>query len=144
MDAADPGAPPPEGEPWEPLRLGELPPAPDFPLDALPSEFARFVTEAAGGVGCNPGMVAGPVVATAGDLIGRSASLRLGPNWFAHPCVFLANVAHPGRQEPVPRLPTAPRPGNRLVRFSDAGKAEFDRLHDAHVDEVNGTTSPTP
>src|SRR5258705_352657 len=80
--AADPDAPPPEGEPWEPLRLGELPPVLDFPLDVLPPDVARIVTEAARSVGCDPGMVAGPVLATAGGLIGRSASLQMGSNHF--------------------------------------------------------------
>src|SRR5262249_616492 len=34
--AAEPGSPPPTGAPWETLRLGELPPVPDFPADVLP------------------------------------------------------------------------------------------------------------
>src|SRR5262249_19839603 len=94
--AADPDAPPPEGEPWEPLRLGELPPVPAFPLPGLPEDAAGLVVEAGRAVGCDPGMVAGPVLATAGGLIGRSASLLMGANHFAHACVFQANVALPG------------------------------------------------
>ena len=94
--AADPDAPAPEGEPWEPLRLGELPPVPDFPIDVFPEDVARLVVEAARAVGCDRGMVAGPVLATAGGLIGRSAALLMGANHFAHPCLFQANVALPG------------------------------------------------
>lgn len=87
---------PPEPEPWPPLRLGELPPVPDFPLGVLPDDVSRLASEAAGAVGCNPGMVAAPMLATAAGLIGRSASLLLGANWFAQPCLFQVNVALPG------------------------------------------------
>ena len=110
---------PDEPEPWQPIRLGELPSVPSFPLDVLPEDIAQFVTEAAGAVGCDPGLVAGPLLATAGGLIGRSASLQLGSNWFAQPCLFQASVALPGDgKSPCLDYATAP------VRDIDRGLAE--------------------
>jgi hypothetical protein len=103
------GEAPPEPEPWAPLRLGELPPVPDFPLDVFPPDVARLVTEASRAVGCDPGMVAGPVLATAGGLIGRSASLLLGSNWFAGSCLFVGVVALPGDgKSPATEYATGP------------------------------------
>jgi hypothetical protein len=87
---------PPEPEPWKPLRLGELPPVPDFPLDVLPEPVERLVVEAATSIGCDPAMVAGHVIPTAGGLIGRSASLLQGTNRFDHATVNLAVIAQPG------------------------------------------------
>jgi hypothetical protein len=81
---------------WPPLRLGPLPPVASFPEGVLPDPVICLAREAARAVGCDVGMAAGPILAVAGGLIGRSASLLLGSNWFASACLFLANVALPG------------------------------------------------
>ena len=123
MAKANLDGPPPDGEAWEPLRLGELPPVPDFPLQVLPEDVARIVTEAAAAVGCDPGMVAGPVLATAAGLIGRSASLLMGANRFSSPCLYHANVALPGDGK-SPALEYAAAPSDEF----EAALAEAFRL----------------
>ncbi|MFO0954423.1 MAG: DUF3987 domain-containing protein [Isosphaeraceae bacterium] len=148
--AADPDVPPPtEGEPWSTLRLGEMPAVPDFPLDVLPDPVARFVEEAASAVGCDPGMVAGPLMATAGGLIGRSASLCLGNHHFAQACVFLANVGLPGDGK-TPALEYAVDPVREIDRElaqEFAADKEVYRL-DLEAYElarrVKGDTTPRP
>jgi hypothetical protein len=125
---------PDEPEPWAPLRLGELPPVPDFPLDVFPPDVADFVTEAAGAVGCDPGLVAGPVLATAGGLIGRSASLLLGSNWFAHAGIFQATVAQPGDgKTPAQYYATAPV-RDIAGELADGFAAEKTTYHEARRD----------
>lgn len=99
VSRADPeSSPPAVGEPdeWPPLRLGMLPPVDPFPLDVFPDPVMRIALEASTAVGCDVGMVACPLLGIAAGLIGRSASLLLGSNWFASSSLFLANVALPG------------------------------------------------
>jgi hypothetical protein len=131
--SADPDAPAPEeGDEWPPLRLGTLPPVDPFPLDVLPDPVARFAADAARAVGCDVGLVAGPVLAIASGLIGRSTSLQLGDNWFASPCIFLANVAMPGDGK-SPCLRYAMEP----VRRIDLELAEeFANLKEAYQEKL--------
>jgi hypothetical protein len=130
--AADPSAPAPEGEPWPPLRLGELPGAPAFPLDVLPPDLQRLATEGARAVGCDPGMVAGPMIATAGGLIGRSVTLQLGSNRFVQPTVFHTNVALPGEgKSPAVDYATAP-----ATDFERTLAAEFDGLKEDYLEKL--------
>jgi hypothetical protein len=78
------------------LGLGHIIPACPFPIDALPNPAARLAEEAAGAIGCDPGMVAGPMLAVAGGLIGRSASLQMVANRFVSACILQATIAMPG------------------------------------------------
>jgi hypothetical protein len=141
-------AEPPEPEPWGPLRLGELPPAPDFPLDVLPDDAARLAHEASGAIGCDPGLVAGPVLATAGGLIGRSASLLQGSNWFASACLFQANVALPGDgKTPAVGYATDPVLGfdRALADAFEREKADYrERLEAYERDKKKPGVGPRP
>lgn len=148
---ANPDEPPPDKEPWPPLRLGELPPVPDFPLDVLPVDTARLASEAAGAVGCDPGLVAGPILATAGGLVGRSVSLQLGSNWFAQPCVFQVNVALPGDgKTPGQEYATAPvREIDRLLAqafevYKEAHRAAVDEYEQAKKQKGTAASKPKP
>jgi hypothetical protein len=147
----DPDSPPPEGEPWPPLRLGELPAVPEFPVEVLPDPLARLVAEAAGSVGCDPGMVAGPALAIAGGLIGRSASLLLGANWFAGACAFQINIGFPGDGK-SPALDYAAGPVYDIDReLAEAFRADkqayldaMQRLNEAKRRKEVGGARPDP
>jgi hypothetical protein len=95
---------------WPALRLGKLPPVPEFPLEVLPpvvQELVIAAAEAAGGV--DPGMVAAPLLVVGAGMIGRSASLRYKDNYFYSACLYHANVAVSGLgKSPVTRCVAAP------------------------------------
>jgi hypothetical protein len=116
---------------WPPLRLGPLPPVASFPEGILPDPVICLAREAARAVGCDVGMAAGPILTVAGGLIGRSASLLLGSNWFASACLFLANVALPGDGK-SPCLEYATSPIGALDReLADEFEVEKQTYRDA-------------
>jgi len=117
---------------WPMLRLGVLPPAPAFPLDVLPDAAARLATEAAASIGCDPGIVAGPMLAAAGGLIGQSARLMLEANRFAGACLFQCNVGLPGDGK-TPALMYATDPLVAIERDLDA---DFQRRKREYLDQV--------
>jgi hypothetical protein len=85
---------------WPALRLGKLPDVPDFPLEVLPDVLQQLVIDASNAAnGVDPGMIASSTIAISGGLIGRSAALRMGDNWFSSACVFHANVLWPGNSK---------------------------------------------
>ena len=60
-------------------------------------------------------MAAGPALAIAGAVIGRTAHLALAPNWFASACLFHANLALPGDGK-SPCLDYMMKPVTRIER----------------------------
>ena len=99
--AIDPEAEAPEADPveagggWGPLRMGGLPAVEPFPVDVFPESVRRLVVEASAAIGCDPDLVALPVLAVAGGVIGRSASLRLKDNYFVTGCIYAAAIGPP-------------------------------------------------
>src|SRR5258708_39932059 len=61
---------------WPALRVGELPEGRAFPLELLPETAARLAREGAVALGCDPGLIAGPTLALAAGLIGKSVRLE--------------------------------------------------------------------
>jgi hypothetical protein len=86
---------PPGPPPWPPLRSAELPAVEPFPIDVLPPPAARLVREGAAAIGCPPDFLGVPALVIAAGAIGRSASLRLRPNYFASTMLFAACVGPP-------------------------------------------------
>jgi hypothetical protein len=84
-----------EGD-WPVLRMGEPPPVQEFPLDVLPDSAARLAEEAAAAIGCSRDILAAPILAIAGGLIGGSASLRVDSNHFASAIIYAAAIGLPG------------------------------------------------
>ena len=68
---------------WPPMELGESAPVEPFPVDVFPARVADFVRAASESIGCPADFVALPVLVVAGAAIGRSAALRLKPDYFA-------------------------------------------------------------
>jgi len=133
---------------WPPLRLGVLPPAPPFPLDVLPEAAGRLAIEAAASIGCDPGIVAGPMLAAAGGLIGQSARLMLEANRFAGACLFQCNVGLPGDGK-TPALMYATDPLIAIERDLDADfqsrKRDYlDKVQKKKGGEEPATPPPVP
>jgi len=85
---------------WEmPLPLEEaLPAAPEFPLHALPPEVRAYVLEASQALGAPPDMVAMPLLAGIGAMVGDRVKLRLqkGDGYSAFGGLWVAIIAEPG------------------------------------------------
>ena len=113
--AINPDDPAPEDESWgQPLSF-KLPPIDPFPLSVLPAPVARLVVDGAKAIGCAPDFLALPVLAAAGAAVGRSASLRLKPGYFAAASVFAACIGQPGDG----KSPAVNAVVNPLVRFNE-------------------------
>jgi hypothetical protein len=99
---ANPMGPPPDPEAdaepddgWGPVRFRTLPPVEPFPVDVLPPLVAELAIETARAIGCArdfPGMV---MLAVAAGAIGRSVSLRLKPNYFVGPSLYVGCIGPP-------------------------------------------------
>jgi hypothetical protein len=90
---------------WPALRLGKLPPVPDFPLEVLPPvlrELSLTSSRAAGGV--DPGMIASALLVVAGGMIGRSLQLCYSESYYVSACLYHGNIARSGHSKsPVTR-----------------------------------------
>jgi hypothetical protein len=67
-----------------------------FPLDVLPSEVRRYVEETASSVPVPPEMVALPLIAMTGALIGNRAYIHLKRGWAEYGGLYMMVVAGPG------------------------------------------------
>jgi hypothetical protein len=74
----------------------ELPGPPPFPIDVLPPVVRRYVEECAQSVPVPPEMVAVPLLAMVGGLIGNRVSLRLKRGWQEYASLYSLVVAGPG------------------------------------------------
>ncbi len=103
----DPHGPPPDPDPdppdgsidpadgWEPVRLGELPPAEPFPMDVLPLPARHLAEAAAESISCPVDFPAVAILAAASGIIGRSAWLLIKPGHFASASLYAALVGGP-------------------------------------------------
>ncbi len=66
-----------------------------FPLEVLPSELRRFVTEGADSLCCPPDYLAIPMLCSAAAAIGASRALKLTPDWWVFSSLYAAVVAPP-------------------------------------------------
>jgi len=132
--AADPAGEAPDapeaGDGWGPLRLVERPPVVPFPVDVFPEPVRRLVFQGAEAIGCPPDFLALAVLAVAGGVIGRSASLKLKDNYFATGCVFAAIIGPPSDGK-SPALKMVAEPVRRIdedlaAEWAEA-KARYDR-----------------
>ena len=87
--------------------------APPFPMDVLPPGIAAYIADAARSLSCPPEMVAGPMLALAGGLIGNRLNIELKSSWSEYPTLFLAVVAPPGSAK-TPALNAAQWPVDAL------------------------------
>ncbi|MEM7518833.1 MAG: DUF3987 domain-containing protein, partial [Planctomycetota bacterium] len=89
---------------WQPL-----------PLDALPPGLRRYVEESAAAIGCDPALVAGPLLAATAGAIGNSCVVELKEGW-TEPCVLW-------------QMPVADSSGMKTPAFDAA--LRFAREHEA-------------
>jgi hypothetical protein len=114
-----------------------------FPVDVLPVSVANLAIEASTAIGCDVGMVAAPMLAIAGGLIGRSVSLHIGPNWFASASIFLADVALPGDGK-SPSLKYASTPVFRIERGLDEEFQQAKREYTEKLKNLSSGEKPSP
>ena len=67
-----------------------------YPIDALPTDVRDFVSMGAKSIGCDPVMVAAPLLAYLGGMIGNGQCLELKQGWKEYPVLWMAVVAPPG------------------------------------------------
>jgi hypothetical protein len=96
-------------EEWQPFRLEEMPDAPAFPIDALPSPLRSYAIELASALGAPLSFVGPAMLAVASAAIGQSARLRVRETWYGSTLLNVILVAKPGRSKsPVGRNVVAP------------------------------------
>jgi hypothetical protein len=78
----------PKHEPVEPYR--------PFPVDVLPPVVARFISEGAEALGCDPAFIALPLLAELASAIGNSRRIRLKRSWTEPPVLWCVMVADSG------------------------------------------------
>lgn len=67
-----------------------------FPLDALPDRLARYVSEMATALGCDPAYVVLPALAVVTASIGTSRVVELKSTWREYPIIWCAVIARSG------------------------------------------------
>lgn len=98
-----PDSPPVVAMPWpQPVALGEMPDAPCFPVDALPSALRRVVREAADAFACPLDFVGVPLLSLAGGAIGNARHLSIKRTHTQPPMIWSAIVGRPGTAKTPP------------------------------------------
>lgn len=67
-----------------------------FPVDQLPPVLARFVSEGAQAICCDPSYIALPLLVSLGAIIGDTRRLKLKESWMVPPIIWAANVGRSG------------------------------------------------
>lgn len=67
-----------------------------FPIDALPAPLSRFVSEAAGSIGCEASMVALPLLASLAAAVGNARCCEVKPDWTEPSIVWAVIVGESG------------------------------------------------
>lgn len=88
---------------WLKIPLGGVPNKPeailpwrDFPVELLPEPFRSFVDVGAKAIGCDPGYIALPALATAAAAIGTTRCIRLKRSWEEPVMVWALTVGRSG------------------------------------------------
>ncbi len=92
-----------------------------FPMDALPSVLAEFIAEKSASMGCDPAMVALPVLATTAAAIGLRRSIELKEGWI-EPSIIWAFVVAPSGTLKTPAFKAAIKP---LLDLQSEACAEY-------------------
>ncbi len=113
------------------------PPAPEFPLDALPVSVRRFCMEAARYLSAPVDFVAVPTLGVLGSAIGNSRHIQPKAGWTEPPAFYAATVADPGDSK-TPGLSLAMDPAKKAQTRAKAeyeiAKGEYERqLNDREI-----------
>lgn len=90
-----------------------LDPIAEFPVDVLPPDVQNVVVNAARSIRVPVAMVAAPLLAFAGSVIGNQVSLAISDGWIERPVLWIALVAPTGTGK-SPAIAAARRPLDRL------------------------------
>jgi len=103
----------PPAEPDLPEDEPDIEGAPEFDLGILPGPFATYIDSQAKAIGVPVEMIAMPMVAYFGSLIGNRLSIRMKAGWVQYPSLFVGIVAPPGAAK-SPAINAARWPLDRL------------------------------
>ncbi len=67
-----------------------------FPADALPETVGNYVMEAAGAIGCDPALVALPLLSALAGAVGTTTRIELKPGWWEPSVIWTAIVGDSG------------------------------------------------
>ena len=113
------------GRPAEP----PLPHKP-FPVDVLPRELRRFVTEAANSIPCDPSYVALAALCVCASAIGAAQSIRLKEGWIERSILWGTIIGESGTaKSPVLDRVTRPLHNIQHELFEERGPATGDNVH---------------
>lgn len=102
-------------DPYSATLPKELPPAPRFPVDALPMQCKKLADEAAKAIGCPVDFVAGPMLAVLTSSIGASRSAEIKRGW-REPSVFWLAIVGESGDKKTPGFGVAMRPLEAIQR----------------------------
>ncbi len=106
----------------------KLPPATEFPTDAMPKACRALVREAAAAIGCPPEFVAVPMLAVLGAAIGNSRTVKLKAGWEEGAAIYAAVIADPGEKK-TPALKVALEPA---IKIQAALRETYRKKADEH------------
>jgi hypothetical protein len=115
-----------------------LPPAPEFPIHALPPAIRDYVEASARSINVPVEMVAVPIIAVAGALMGNRYHLALKTDYCAYPSLWAAIVAPPGSGK-TPALNAASRPLKMMQRMAMNEHQKRVNDHIAEMDKWKNT-----
>jgi len=93
----------------QPTPAAPIPLSPEFPLHIFPPDVAAYVQEFALAARSPHEMVAAPLLAFTGAVIGRQLRLTVAPGWEERPVLWIATIAPTGSGK-TPALEAARRP----------------------------------
>jgi Protein of unknown function (DUF3987) len=104
----------------------EVVPAQPFPVSALPSAIAQYISEASAAIGCDPSFVALPLLACLARAIGNKRVIQLKRTWREPAIVWAAIVGKSGsHKSPALQASTAVldrKQADAILQFEEAQK----------------------
>lgn len=70
-----------------------------FPLASLPRPMAEYSRQAAASIGCDPAMIAAPLLTVLGAAIGNARVVQINPDWTEPPVLWTCGIANSGEKK---------------------------------------------
>lgn len=130
----------------QPAPAAPIPVSPEFPLHIFPPDVAAYVRESALAARSPHEMVAAPLLAFIGAVIGRQLRLTVAPGWEERPVLWIATIAPTGSGK-TPALEAARRPldilQHRAVTASESAQSSPSPLDPSVPAPLVGASAPT-
>jgi hypothetical protein len=123
--------------------------SPPFPIDAFPDTVRRYIEECAASLPVPPEMIAMPLLAEFGGVIGNRAYITPKRGWAEYACLYVMVVAGPGKNKTAAlkhaRWPMKQLQRSAMQRYQEA-KRDYERAKAAWKGEDKDTRGdePTP